>query len=191
MPALRRRLQQRCGQPHPDHRPQGRAHLHSCAFRRRLKSDLSNQESCGNCRVRPQARHHHEAPPPIPPESSAWTTCPHWRHWCQYNLVVKNGRIVDTEALDGPTNHGLLCVKGRSASFDFVHSPQRLTTPLIRSKITGELEPASWDEALDLVARRFGEIKARHGGSAIAALPCARSANEDNKMLPRWRGLFF
>ena len=99
--------------------------------------------------------------------------------------MVKNGRIVDTEALDGPTNHGLLCVKGRSASFDFVHSPQRLTTPLIRSKITGELEPASWDEALDLVARRFGEIKARHGGSAIAAFACARSANEDIYMLQK------
>ena len=113
------------------------------------------------------------------------TTCPHCATGCQYNLVVKNGRIVDTEALDGPTNHGLLCVKGRSASFDFVHSPQRLTTPLIRSKITGELEPASWDEALDLVARRFGEIKARHGGSAIAAFACARSANEDIYMLQK------
>ncbi|MBS1344632.1 MAG: molybdopterin-dependent oxidoreductase, partial [Sutterella sp.] len=113
------------------------------------------------------------------------TTCPHCATGCQYNLVVKNGRIVDTEALDGPSNHGLLCVKGRSASFDFVHSPQRLTTPLIRSKITGELEPASWDEALDLVARRFGEIKARHGGSAIAAFACARSANEDIYMLQK------
>src|SRR2546428_14013744 len=41
----------------------------------------------------------------------------------------------------------------------------RLTTPLMRKD--GRLEPASWDEALDLVATRLGEIKARHGGNAV------------------------
>ena len=113
------------------------------------------------------------------------TTCPHCATGCQYNLIVKDGRIVDTEAVDGPSNHGLLCVKGRSASFDFVQSSKRLTTPLIRNKETGELEPAGWDEALDLVAKRFSEIKAAHGGESIAAFACARSANEDIYMLQK------
>ena len=109
------------------------------------------------------------------------TTCPHCATGCQYNLVVKNGRIVDTEALDGPTNHGLLCVKGRSASFDFVHSPQRLTTPLIRSKITGELEPASWDEALDTVAAGLRRNMGRAG-----FFTSARCTNEENYLMQRF-----
>lgn len=113
------------------------------------------------------------------------TTCPHCATGCQYNLIVKDGRIVDTEAVDGPTNHGTLCVKGRFASFDFVQSPERLKTPYIRNKATGKLEPASWDEALDLVAKRMTEIRDQNGGQAIAAFACARSANEDIYMLQK------
>ena len=113
------------------------------------------------------------------------TTCPHCATGCQYYLVVKDGKIVDTEAVDGPSNKGLLCVKGRSGSFDFVQSPDRLTTPLVRNAETGELEPATWDEALSLVASRMGSIRDEFGGQALAAFACARSANEDIYMLQK------
>lgn len=107
------------------------------------------------------------------------TTCPHCGVGCQLDLVVKDGRIVDAEGAPGPSNHGLLCVKGRSASFDFVDSPERLRTPLVRNRETGELEPATWDEALDLVARRFGELRDVYGGESLAAFACSRATNED------------
>ncbi len=113
------------------------------------------------------------------------TTCPHCAVGCQYYLVVKDGRIVDTEAADGPTNKGLLCVKGRSASFDFVDSPERIRTPLIKNKKTGEFEPSSWDEALDLVAEGFKKIKEQHGADSLAAFACSRSTNEDVYMLQK------
>ena len=113
------------------------------------------------------------------------TTCPHCATGCQYNLVVKDGKIVDTEAVDGPSNHSLLCVKGRSGSFDFVHSPERLTTPLVRNAESGQLEPATWDEALDLVASKMGALRDEFGGQALAAFACARSANEDIYMLQK------
>ena len=54
----------------------------------------------------------------------------------------------------------------------------RLTTPLIRRE--GRLEPASWDEALDLVAARLGGIKARHGGEAFGFFSCSKATNEVN-----------
>ena len=55
----------------------------------------------------------------------------------------------------------------------------RLTTPLIRKD--GQLQPASWDEALDLVATRFGEIKARYGGERLrASFSCSKATNEVN-----------
>lgn len=107
------------------------------------------------------------------------TTCPHCGTGCQIDLVVKEGKIVDAKGGRGPANKGLLCVKGRFASFDFVSAPDRLTTPLIRNLETGELEPASWDDALSLVVERLGDIKREYGGKSIAAFACSRSTNED------------
>ena len=54
----------------------------------------------------------------------------------------------------------------------------RLTTPLIRKD--GRLQPASWDEALDLVTARFGAIKEQYGGSAFAFFSCSKATNEVN-----------
>ena len=113
------------------------------------------------------------------------TTCPHCATGCQLYLIVKDGRIVDVEAADGPANHGRLCVKGRSGSFDFVHAKDRLTTPLIKNRETGVFEPAGWDEAIDYAARRFMEIKAEHGPESLAGFACSRSANEDIYMVQK------
>jgi len=55
---------------------------------------------------------------------------------------------------------------------------QRLTRPLVREH--GELRPASWDTALDLVARRFGEIKDRFGPDSFGCYSCSKTTNELN-----------
>ena len=123
--------------------------------------------------------------------SKVLTTCPHCATGCQYYLVVKDGKIVDVEAADGPSNRGRLCVKGRSGSFDFVQSPDRLTTPLIKNHETGQFEEASWDEALDLVASKFMQIKEEHGPDSLAAFACSRSANEDIYMLQKMARVAF
>jgi len=78
---------------------------------------------------------------------------------------------------DSPVNQGMLCVKGRFG-FDFVSSKERLTTPLIRKN--GELQPASWEEAITLVADKFNAIKTKHGGNALAGFSSAKTTNEDN-----------
>ena len=113
------------------------------------------------------------------------TTCPHCATGCQMDLIVKNGKIVDVQGADGPSNHGLLCVKGRSGSFDFVDCKDRIRYPLIKNKETGEFERATWDEALDLVASKFTEIKKQYGGEALAGFACSRSTNEDIYMLQK------
>lgn len=112
------------------------------------------------------------------------TTCPHCATGCQYYLIVKDNKIVDTEAYDGPSNHGLLCVKGRSGSFDFVHSPDRITTPLIKNK-EGKFEPATWEEAISYTAKRLMEIKEKYGKESLAGFACSRSANEDVYMVQK------
>lgn len=113
------------------------------------------------------------------------TTCPHCAVGCQMDLLVKKGKIVDCVGADGPSNHSLLCVKGRSGSFDFVDSPDRLRHPLIKNRETGEFEKATWDEALDLVASKFTEIRDTFGGEALAGFACSRACNEDIYMLQK------
>jgi formate dehydrogenase alpha subunit len=61
--------------------------------------------------------------------------------------------VAVTTAADAPVNGRALCVKGRFHT-DMIHSPERLTTPLIRKN--GVLDETSWDEALDLIARLRG-----------------------------------
>jgi len=67
-------------------------------------------------------------------------------------------------------------VKGRFG-WEYIHNPQRLTSPLIRKD--GSLVKASWEEALALVARRLQEMKAQNGGSTLAGLASPRLTNEE------------
>lgn len=107
------------------------------------------------------------------------TTCPHCGVGCQMNLIVDDGRIVDAEAAAGPSNKQMLCVKGRSGSFDFVDSDRRLRTPLIKNPRTGKFEEATWDDAFDLIAWKFNDLRQQYGGQSIAAFASSRSTNED------------
>lgn len=113
------------------------------------------------------------------------TTCPHCATGCQFDLLVKEGKVVGVEPADGPANHGRLCVKGRSGSFDFIHAPDRLTKPLIKDRATGEFHEASWDEAIAYTARRFLELKAKYGPDSLAGFACSRSCNEDIYMVQK------
>ena len=108
------------------------------------------------------------------------TTCPYCGVGCQFYLNVKDDRIVDvTSKWNAPANHGWTCVKGRFG-WDFVHHPDRLTKPMVRREKGGELEEVAWDEALDFVVSRFGEIKEQYGPGALGALSSAKCTNEEN-----------
>jgi len=117
------------------------------------------------------------------------TTCPYCGVGCQQLLHVKNGRIVKVTGVeDAEPNKGRLCVKGRFG-YDFIYSKERLKTPLIREN--GELRPATWDEALDLVVQKFTEIIKTHGPDALAGVSCARSINEDSYQMQKlFRAVF-
>ena len=106
------------------------------------------------------------------------STCSYCGVGCQLYLHVKDNRVVKiTGVEDVSPNFGSLCVKGRFG-FDFIHSPDRLKTPLIKEN--GSFREASWNEALDLVARKLGDIKSEHGPDSIGMLTSARITNEEN-----------
>jgi NADH-quinone oxidoreductase subunit G len=71
---------------------------------------------------------------------------------------------------------GWLCDRGRWG-FEFVNSPQRLRTPLIRQK--GQLQPATWDETLYMLASRLRIIADRYGAASIGGIGSTRTTNEE------------
>jgi predicted molibdopterin-dependent oxidoreductase YjgC len=105
------------------------------------------------------------------------TTCSYCGVGCQLELHVKNNQVVKVDGADAAPNHGSLCVKGRFG-FNFINSPERLTKPLIKEN--GKFKEASWDKALDMVAKKLSDIKGKHGGDSIGVLTSARIPNEDN-----------
>ncbi len=117
------------------------------------------------------------------------TTCPYCGVGCQLELSVQNGKIVRSEGVEGVLpNDGRLCVKGRFG-YDYVNSNERLTTPLIKKN--GKFEEASWDEALDLIAKKFGEIKQKYGNDALAGYSSAKCTNEDNYLFQKFIRVVF
>lgn len=112
------------------------------------------------------------------------TTCTYCGVGCQMYLHVRDGQVVKVSGVeDTAPNYGSLCVKGRFG-FDFINSPERLKTPLIKEN--GEFREASWDEALDLVANRFKDIRDKDGPDTIGVLTSARVTNEENYIVQKF-----
>ena len=102
------------------------------------------------------------------------TTCPYCGVGCGIVAGVGEDGIIQ-EMLDDPDNLsslGMLCVKGRFG-YTFVHHEDRITSPLIRKD--GVLVETTWEEALDLVAKKLVEYQ----GDPFGTLCSAKATNED------------
>jgi formate dehydrogenase alpha subunit len=141
------------------------------------------------------------------------TTCTYCGVGCQLDLNINThtGKITRvTASEDAPVNGLALCVKGRYG-YDFVHSEERLTTPLIRKgwmldagywkldAASSMREPditqhatrnthfreATWDEALSLVAQRLTHHRDTHGPDSVGYLSSAKCTNEENYLMQK------
>jgi predicted molibdopterin-dependent oxidoreductase YjgC len=107
------------------------------------------------------------------------TVCPYCGCGCVITLHTLKDKVIRVSSDPSTPNEGWLCTKGRFG-YEFVNSPDRLTTPLVRRRKDGPLEPATWDDALGLVALQFNRIRKEHGPDALAGLASARCTNEEN-----------
>jgi formate dehydrogenase major subunit len=130
------------------------------------------------------------------PDRAVESLCPYCGVGCQLTFQIAGETIVAVEGRDGPANQNRLCVKGRFG-FDYIHHPNRLTTPLIRKPgvpkhANDEVDPAhpwthfrpaTWDEALDVAARGLLRIRDREGDGdgprALAGFGSAKGSNEE------------
>ncbi len=120
------------------------------------------------------------------------TVCPFCGVGCLVTLKVKDEKIVSVQGRDGPANEGRLCVKGRFG-MDYVHSPDRLTKPLIRKAGVAKdvallgghtdwrevFREATWEEALDAAAKPLRALKEQFGLKALAGFGSAKGSNEE------------
>jgi len=111
------------------------------------------------------------------------TTCSYCGVGCTIVLNVKDEKVVKvTSDREVGMNRGWTCVKGRFG-FDYVHSPDRLTAPLVREN--GSLRKAGWDEALEAAAAGLKKVKDAYGPDAIGFLVSAKCTNEENYLLQK------
>jgi len=120
------------------------------------------------------------------------SVCPYCGVGCQITYNLKDGKLLHVEGRDGPANEQRLCVKGRFG-FDYAHSPQRLTKPLIRrddvpkaadikmdpTRPLDYFREATWEEALDRAAAGLRTIRDRNGPNALAGFGSAKGSNEE------------
>jgi formate dehydrogenase len=85
---------------------------------------------------------------------------------CGMEATVEDGEVTKLRPdREHPLSRGYACPKG-IAMLEVQNDPDRVTRPL-RRRADGELEPASWEEALDDIAARLKTVRARHGGGAV------------------------
>ncbi|MCL2337355.1 MAG: molybdopterin-dependent oxidoreductase [Firmicutes bacterium] len=85
---------------------------------------------------------------------------------CGIKAHLDNGRLVKVEGLpEHPITKGYICPRGEALP-DYVYSPSRLTTPMLREN--GRFQKVSWDTALDYCAEKLNGIKEKYGPKALA-----------------------
>lgn len=115
------------------------------------------------------------------------TACSLCHMGCGMELHIKDGRITEVKGIkEHPLNKGFLCPKGR-AVVEHVHSPKRLTMPLLRQG-SGWKE-ITWDEAMDLIVAHLKKVQSLGQSSKVAftvGMPLLLSGTSTVAMLHRF-----
>jgi len=119
------------------------------------------------------------------PEHSKITTCAYCGVGCGFKAEMKGNEVVRMVPWkDGAANEGHSCVKGRFA-WGYATHTDRVTTPMIRKKITDPWQAVSWEEAIGHAASEFKRIQAKHGRDSIGGIVSSRCTNEEGYLVQK------
>ena len=105
------------------------------------------------------------------------TTCGYCSVGCGMLVGVRGNKAVAVRGNpDHPVNAGKLCPKGLS-EHHILDAPGRARQPLLRKN--GMLTPVSWDEALDTMVSRIGDIQRRHGNESLGVVGTGQLLTEE------------
>ncbi len=113
------------------------------------------------------------------------TTCGYCGVGCGFRAELQGDRLVRMVPDDaGRANAGHACIKGRFA-WGYATHPERITTPMIRAKVSDPWRKVSWQEALDHAAGEFRRIQKTHGVHSIGAIASSRCTNEEDYLVQK------
>jgi predicted molibdopterin-dependent oxidoreductase YjgC len=145
------------------------------------------------------------------PDKLVMTTCTYCGVGCQFELNVKDGKVIRVTSTEkAPVNGNHLCVKGRYG-YDFIHHPDRLVKPQVRRYLLegkkksdiretifgtrkSNIESSNvgspwdwveteWDKALDIIADKFADTRSKFGADTTGFLASAKCLNEENYLM--------
>ena len=118
-------------------------------------------------------------------DHSVTTTCAYCGVGCSFRAEMKGAEVVRmVPNKEGKANHGHSCVKGRFA-FGYATHPDRIKTPMIRSKITDPWRVVSWDKAINHAASEFRRIQAKYGRDSVGGITSSRCTNEETYLVQK------
>lgn len=127
-------------------------------------------------------------------ERKVTTTCTYCGVGCQFDLNVKDGKVIGvTSNPAAPVNGMHLCVKGRYG-YDYIHHPDRLNVPQVRRYLleggvkilsgpAWDWVETDWNTALNLTARKLAGTRDHYGSSSIGILTSAKCLNEETYLM--------
>lgn len=123
------------------------------------------------------------------PASESDSICSFCGVGCALAMGAADEHIIEVNPAHLPrsVNGATLCVRGHFAH-DYLNSTERLVAPLLRKSNADNEEnlvPASWEEALELVAARLTDIKHENGPQSIAFLGSSKCSNEENYLFQK------
>jgi predicted molibdopterin-dependent oxidoreductase YjgC len=112
------------------------------------------------------------------------STCSYCGVGCGVLFQVMDGRLVDTMPMKThPVNEGKLCIKGWNLH-EHVISDKRLTSPMLKKN--GQLQEASWDDAIQTAVEKLKGIIEAHGPDSVGVLASAKITNEENYLVQKF-----
>ncbi|WP_348268165.1 formate dehydrogenase subunit alpha [Edaphobacter paludis] len=110
------------------------------------------------------------------------TVCTYCGVGCSFDVWTRDRHILKIEPMHGPANGISTCIKGKFA-WDFTNSDDRLTKPLLRQGDT--FVEITWDEALDVIEKKFTQVKKDHGPDALGFIASSKCTNEESYLMQK------
>ncbi len=110
------------------------------------------------------------------------TVCTYCAVGCSFEVWTRDRHILKIEPTHGPANGISTCIKGKFA-WGHVNADDRLVMPLLRDGDT--FREVSWEEALDVIEKKFKQVLTDHGPDALAFIASSKTTNEESYLMQK------